>query len=138
MTQENDSNNWNIIIDSKLENTDRVINKIKLDADEMGFSNSRFTELQLALHEAISNAIKHGNKFVENKKVKIKWGREQSGLKISVEDEGNGFKHEDVPNPLLPENLMKEDGRGIHFIKQLSRDVRFNKKGNILTFLFTK
>lgn len=126
----------NVLILSKLDDIILVIAEITSDAEEVGFNSSRLSELQVALHEAISNAVKHGNKFDENKKVTVEWKQEGSGLRISVKDEGNGFNPEEVPNPLAPENLMKDSGRGLHFIKQLARETHFNKEGNCISFLF--
>lgn len=129
---------WKAVIPSKLEYIGRVNNRVALDAGEIGFSDERLSEIQLALFEAISNAIKHGNKFDEGKKVWVEWKQENDGLRISVEDEGEGFKPANVSKPLTPENIKKEGGRGIHFIRQLAKKIQFNSKGNRITFLIIK
>jgi serine/threonine-protein kinase RsbW len=50
----------------------------------------------------------------------------QNGIRISIRDEGNGFDPEDVPNPLEPENLLKESGRGIFIVKSLMDEVEYD------------
>ncbi len=49
---------------------------------------------------------------------------------MSVIDEGNGFDYNNLPDPLSPENRMKDHGRGIFLIKHYFDEVRFNTKGN--------
>ena len=57
------------------------------------------------------------------------------GLTVSVTDQGKGFKREEVSDPLAPENMLKESGRGIFILEQLMDEVRFSyEKGTTLTF----
>jgi serine/threonine-protein kinase RsbW len=49
---------------------------------------------------------------------------------ISVIDEGEGFDHSRLPNPLDPTNILKDHGRGVYIIRQYMDDVSFNARGN--------
>jgi len=81
----------------------------------------------MALREALANAIKHGNKLNPDKRVhvlvRIEPGKE---LCIEVEDEGEGFAPSDVVDPTSPENLLRESGRGIFYIRHFMDAVSFS------------
>ncbi|HYQ56630.1 MAG TPA: ATP-binding protein, partial [Draconibacterium sp.] len=55
-------------------------------------------------------------------------------IKVKITDEGEGFDLEKVPDPTKCENILKETGRGLHIIKSFANCVRFNEKGNSLSF----
>ena len=81
----------------------------------------------MALREALANAIKHGNKLNPEKRVhvlvRIDPGEE---LCIEVEDEGEGFNPADEVDPTSPENLLRDSGRGIFYIRHFMDTVRFS------------
>ncbi|MFQ5676459.1 MAG: ATP-binding protein, partial [bacterium] len=62
----------------------------------------------------------------KNKKVHITFEFEPSKLTVRVRDEGMGFNPEKISDPLAPENLLKESGRGIFILSSLMDDVQFN------------
>lgn len=79
----------------------------------------------IAVREAVANAIKHGNHLDPGKKVEIDLRVEGEDLVISVLDEGNGFDPGRVADPLLPENLLKPDGRGIFYMGKFMDGVEY-------------
>ena len=86
--------------------------------------------VELALREALSNAILHGNRLDTGKLVRIRCRCEYGhGVFIVVRDQGHGFDPSDVPNPLAVENLGAEHGRGIHLMKLAMDDVSFERGG---------
>ena len=105
------------------------IQKVEARAEELarglGLSEDERDSLAIALTEVVANAIMHGNKNDPSKKVFIKFIVTPKILEIRVRDEGKGFRPEDVANPLEPENLYKESGRGIFIVKALMDDVKF-------------
>ena len=103
-------------------------------ADMIGFSDEERDNLAIAVTEAVNNAIIHGNKYNESKKVIVTYHLLDNGVKVSVRDEGGGFNPGNVKNPVLPDNLMKEHGRGIFIVKTLMDKVEFNfnRKGTEL------
>ena len=90
-------------------------------------------EIEVALREALVNAIVHGNEEDPNKLVYVKCRCTRDGeVSITVEDEGNGFQHEVVPDPTSPDNQLRTNGTGIHLIKTLMDEVDFEEGGSVL------
>lgn len=88
--------------------------------------------VRLALEEALTNAMKHGNKFSPDKRVFVKSTLKGSVLTIEIEDQGDGFQPADLPDPTADENLGRTSGRGVLLIKSFMENVSYNDKGNIL------
>jgi serine/threonine-protein kinase RsbW len=92
------------------------------------FGEEEFVEL--ALREALSNAMLHGNRLDGRKLVHIRccceWGK---GVFLVVRDQGQGFDPNTVPDPLAFENLNSEHGRGIHLMKVAMDEVSFERGG---------
>jgi len=87
----------------------------------------------VALHEALVNAIKHGNNNNPTKQVRISADVSNEEAKFIVEDEGDGF--DDPPNPLSADNLYKASGRGVLLIKSIMDEANYNKQGNVVTMI---
>jgi serine/threonine-protein kinase RsbW len=86
--------------------------------------------VELALHEALSNAIVHGNRLDAQKLVQVCCRFElEKELSIVVKDQGQGFDPSAVPDPLAPEKLNCEHGRGIHLMKLVMDEVSFEHGG---------
>lgn len=106
-----------IKLPSRLEAIDEAIERTVKIATDSGLPDEALFGIDLAVREAIANAVKHGNKFDETKKVKITFEKSPQELTIIIEDEGAGFEPSAVPNPTNPENLLSESGRGILFMQ---------------------
>lgn len=86
--------------------------------------------VELALREALSNAMLHGNRLDARKLVHIRCCCESGdGVFIVVRDQGHGFDPGNAPNPLAVENLGAEHGRGIHLMKLAMDEVSFERQG---------
>src|SRR5712672_3022968 len=86
--------------------------------------------VELALREALSNAMLHGNSLDARKLVHVRCCCEfGKGVFILVRDQGPGFDPNNVPNPLAVENLGAEHGRGIHLMKLAMDEVSFQRGG---------
>ncbi len=82
--------------------------------------------IDLALHEALANAIVHGNRKDPGKAVRICVAlQENGGVLIVVKDAGSGFDPNRLPNPVMGQNLFAEHGRGIFLINLLMDEVGF-------------
>lgn len=86
---------------------------------EINLPEEKFVNLQIAVSEAILNAIVHGNKETPEKNVYVKIENDEKKITISIKDEGKGFDVNSLPDPTKSENLYKEHGRGIFIIKSL-------------------
>jgi serine/threonine-protein kinase RsbW len=82
-------------------------------------------DLAIAVTELVNNAIKHGNKKDQTKKVTVSLLYINGTARATVSDEGEGFDPESIPNPIAEENLLKEIGRGIFIVKSLMDKVEF-------------
>ncbi|MFI5181251.1 MAG: ATP-binding protein [Thermoanaerobaculia bacterium] len=107
-----------------------VVEEIIKVVKEMGCAEGQEFDIELALREALSNAIKHGGKNDPSKLIEccVACDRER-GMLIIVRDPGRGFDPKDLPSPLHGENLFSTHGRGIFLINQLMDEVRFEKGG---------
>lgn len=86
--------------------------------------------LAIAITELVNNAIFHGNKLDPNKSVIVSVYHDRSTLSIYIKDHGHGFDPKKVENPLEPENLLKENGRGIHILQAIMDSVTFDVSNN--------
>jgi serine/threonine-protein kinase RsbW len=86
--------------------------------------------VELALREALSNAVVHGNRLDAHKLVHVrcrcKVGR---GISLIVSDQGQGFDAHNVPDSVAAENLEAEHGRGIRLMKCVMDEVSFQRRG---------
>ncbi len=93
----------------------------------MGFDEDSSHWIGMSVRESVTNAIQHGNKLDQNKKVDIRFEVSPEQLDVYVTDQGNGFRIEDLPSPLDPENLLKPSGRGIFYIRSFMDSVEFRQ-----------
>ena len=102
------------------------------------FSEDDIYWLTIAAREAIANAIKHGNKLDPAKKVHVDLSLLDNSFVMQVRDEGEGFNLGAIPDPRDPENLMKDQGRGIYYIRTFMDEVKYDMKpgeGTTLTMI---
>ena len=90
----------------------------------------------ISLTEAVTNAIRHGNNEDESKVVSVDLSKKNNKLVVRVKDEGNGFNHDDVPDPTTPENIDKLGCRGVFIMKQLGDWLRYHKNGSVVELEF--
>jgi serine/threonine-protein kinase RsbW len=91
------------------------------------------TDVEMALHEALVNAVMHGNGENPHKRVYVTCRCYVDGeVSITVRDEGQGFNSEEVANPTTPENLLLTHGRGIYLMKTLMDEVSFDEGGAVV------
>jgi len=83
--------------------------------------------ISMAVREAMINAVLHGNAYDPAKRVNLTLEQNGRELIVTIGDEGKGLEPEEVPDPLAPENLMKQSGRGIFLIRAFMDEVRFRK-----------
>ncbi|MEO8208944.1 MAG: ATP-binding protein [bacterium] len=97
----------------------------------------KFINLHIACSEALINAIVHGNKEDENKKVYTSINYNEVILTVRIKDEGKGFNPDALPDPTSNENILKESGRGIFIIKSLVDDFHCESSDNGTEFVLT-
>ncbi len=95
-------------------------------ADQNDFGDDIKSAVDMAVREAVANAVKHGNLLDEIKNVEITFKNRAEGFEITVRDFGAGFAVEEVPDPTNPENLLKASGRGILFMRSFMDEVEWS------------
>ena len=110
-----------------LENVEKLSSKVARYAH---LSESDNDDLGIVTTELVNNAIHHGNKNDPNKNVSIIFTVDDSKIELRIKDEGNGFELDKLKDPLAPENLLNENGRGIFLIRNLMDGLDFNFTGS--------
>jgi serine/threonine-protein kinase RsbW len=110
-----------------------VVHIVSMLALEFGFAPTDWaTNVPLAVDEAISNAIKHGNRRDRRKRVEIEGQIDSQQLRIKVRDEGEGFERDPHHDPVDPSNLLAASGRGLFLIESVMDDVRYSQEGRCI------
>jgi anti-sigma regulatory factor (Ser/Thr protein kinase) len=120
----------NIVVPAEPASIPRVSEGVKQLLAGKGWSEEEIMPIELALDEAMANAIRHGCKGDPSKHVQcIVTTDAQGEVVIAVRDPGPGFEPSTVPNPLEGDNLFKGSGRGVFLINQLMDEVGFADGG---------
>ena len=115
----------------RMESTLESVNKAEEMADQVaaqaGFDEDVRGGITMAVREAMINAVVHGNAYDPARRVNLTFEQNNRELIITIGDEGRGLEPDEIPDPLAPENLMKQSGRGIFLIRAFMDEVRFRK-----------
>lgn len=126
-------NKQNLRLSSDLSNIHYIEEFIEKVSDEFKINTTYYGNILIAITEAVENAIKHGNKSNPDKNVDILFEYDNSGLKFTIQDDGEGFDFENLPDPTeINENV----GRGIYLIRALADYVKFDNNGSKLEISF--
>lgn len=106
-----------------------VSKKIMNDLKDRDVDEEVIFDIHVGFEEALRNAMVHGNKENPAKKVMVEADIKEDSVIISVEDEGEGFDMEMLPDPTSEENLLKEGGRGVYLINHLMDEVKYENGG---------
>jgi serine/threonine-protein kinase RsbW len=117
---------------SAISTMNSILNYLMKRVEKLGVIKPEKSNLFIALDEAFVNAVKHGNKFDAQKLVKITAEVSTKEARFTIEDEGEGFDVNAIPDPTNPENLFKTSGRGVMFIYNIMDEVKYNERGNRL------
>lgn len=96
--------------------TEKIADTLQLNPDRKGL-------LGMVVTEVVNNSIHHGNHCNRNLKVHLQFEILEDEIIISVKDSGKGFDPSQIPDPTLPENLLKEHGRGWLILKHYCKNI---------------
>jgi len=113
-------------IDSKLELVWTVESVANSASAKLGFDEDDAGWIELAVREAVVNAIKHGNHYLADKQVDVEFLVGQDAMTIYVRDRGEGVDLTRLPDPLDPENLLNPTGRGILWMRTFMDEVEYS------------
>jgi len=118
----------------RMESTLESVNKAEEMADQIasqvGFDEDTRSGISMAVREGMINAVLHGNHYDAAKRVNLTFEQTGQEMIVTIADEGTGFVPDEVPNPLAPENLLKDSGRGIFLMRAFMDEVRFRKSNS--------
>jgi len=100
-------------LESELESVDSAEELVLKEAAPLGFDEDDLHKIGISVRECMVNAVVHGNRYNQRKKVHLRVERTPEKLAVSIGDEGDGFDLSSVPDPLAGENLMRNSGRGV-------------------------
>src|SRR5262249_33700687 len=115
---------------SSLEDMGHLLETILAAMAGAGHAEKDQFRVRLALEEAIVNACKHGHGGDWSRPITVHYHVSANGVLADVEDLGLGFKPEQVPDPLAPENVDQPSGRGLLLMRSYMTGVCHNQQGN--------
>lgn len=115
-----------LAIDSRFDNIELVQTALAASLEQLGVAKDASHWIDVAVREAVANAIKHGNRLDPGKRVEIRLSLEEADLVISVRDQGGGFDPRAVEDPLAASNLLRPNGRGIFYMKSFMDRVDYS------------
>ena len=126
-----------LYIQSAPESIHHVESFIEQLCDDLKINNTYFGNISIALTEAFSNALHHGNKNDAEKKILIMYEKTNAGLVFRISDEGEGFNFSEIMDSIHHDRFSEDfKGRGLLLMCSLSDDVRFSGNGNTVEILF--
>lgn len=125
-------------IPSEFEAVQRVESLIDNVCERLCVNEDSYGNVLIAVTEAVNNAIIHGNKMNRDLNVDLYVGDKETDFCFSVKDHGDGFNFNNLPDPTAPENINKEDGRGIFLMRSLAEEVEFDNEGRDVNIYFSK
>jgi serine/threonine-protein kinase RsbW len=108
---------------SRIEAISEAAGAVADAARRLGFSEDALFGIDLAVREAVTNAVLHGNRQDESVPFEVGVSGTDAGLVVTVRDRGQGFDPERVADPTAEENLHKASGRGILFMRTFMDEV---------------
>ena len=114
-----------LILPSRIEAINEAATAATDAARRAGLGEDALFGVEMAVREAVTNAVLHGNRQDEAKSVEMGLTSSGSELVITVRDRGEGFDPASVDDPTAEQNLLKTSGRGILFMRSFMDDVRW-------------
>lgn len=124
---------WELRIPSQLNLGHEIVERFVERVEKRGISRSECLALQHGIHEAVTNAIIHGNGGDPRRQVRVAYGFRGPEVWIEVEDEGPGFQPQQVADPRSDENALRPGGRGLLMMQHFMESVEYNDRGNRVT-----
>ena len=114
-----------LTLPSRIEAVNEAAAAVARMLSDLGADEQIAFGLDMAIREAVTNAVMHGNKQDEAKEVRVNIKSSPEAIEVSVHDEGQGFNPTEVPDPTAAENIMKTSGRGIFFMRNFVDEVEW-------------
>jgi serine/threonine-protein kinase RsbW len=116
-----------VALESTLKNVEIAEEVARCVSATAGFNGEDEFQIEMAVHEAVANAIRHGNKENPSKTVQVKFLIYDDQLEIHVRDQGTGFDPDSLPDAVAKENLLNVSGRGIFIVRKFMDEFRVER-----------
>ena len=111
-----------LTLESTLQSVDDAEAIAIREAQKAGFEEDDQQQIGMAVRECMVNAVVHGNRYSKKKKVHLDLEPSTAGLTVIIGDEGDGFDINSLPDPLAPDNLLRQSGRGLLLVRAFMDD----------------
>jgi serine/threonine-protein kinase RsbW len=118
--------NYKLVLASKPEAVEEIEKVAAEAANVAGFNQEEQDSLAIAVTEMANNAVIHGNQRDPRKKVFVNIEVVDAEVRLTIRDEGKGFNPDTLSNPLDPENLLRESGRGVFIVRSLMDEITYD------------
>jgi serine/threonine-protein kinase RsbW len=115
-------------LESTLESVDQAESLVLAMAKRIGFGEDDENSISMAIRESMVNAVAHGNKYNNRKRVQLTIEGHPDRLVVTIADEGDGFDEAAVADPLAAENLLKQSGRGLLLMRAFMDECQHSKR----------
>jgi serine/threonine-protein kinase RsbW len=109
---------------------------VKRLVPKQGLDENLYSNILISLTEAVNNAIVHGNRFDDKKKIVVSYRKQSGQIHLFISDEGSGFDPVNIPDPTDDTCLEKEGGRGVFLMKQLTDEIHFHDHGRTVQLMW--
>lgn len=124
-----------LTIANDLTQATRLVSEVVQIARKLGYGAASQFAIQLAMDEAMMNAIEHGNHAQPDRHVQVEYQISPDRIVVSICDEGTGFDVQGVPDPTDDEHIERTHGRGVMLMRAYMTEVRYNEQGNCVTLI---
>lgn len=124
------------VLPSRREDIDAAMDAVIAALDRFGYDQAGAFAIRLALEEALTNAVRHGNKNDPTRLVTLECAISDHETTLAVQDQGEGFDPSAVPDPTAAENLDIPSGRGLMLMRSFMAEVQVHPPGNRVTMRF--
>lgn len=119
---------FHLDLGSRFENIELVQVVLRDALRQLGTDEDTCHWVDVAVREAVANAIKHGNAQDPEKQFHVDLLIQGDDLVIQVGDEGPGFEPSQIEDPLAPQNLLRPNGRGIFYMKSFMDEIQYGAR----------
>lgn len=119
-----------IVVPNDLAAAKKPEREILEEVKKRGYCENTTFAVKLALEEAMTNAFRHGNRCDPSKHIIVRYEVTSERIEIEINDEGEGFEPDEVPDPTLPENIDRPHGRGIMLMRSYLDKVEYGEGGH--------
>jgi serine/threonine-protein kinase RsbW len=119
-------------LDTRIPLIEGVEEEVEAILRKLGWNEDDILKIRISFREAMVNAMKHGNKMDPSKKVEVDVKISAKELYFRVKNEGEGFDPNSIPDPLAPENILKDSGRGVLMMRDTFDSVSYEDNARVI------